>query len=851
MFITTFYSYKGGVGRTVCLLNVAWELAGRGKKVALLDLDLEAPGLHEARLFETGEGNWVRAAPTVGILHYFQSWKAAVEKADNTIPGTFNVQLPIQVGLGPNKNISLLSSGKDALPPDPSEKSVEERYGYVTSDYDTLLGEFSWGQFYQRPYYGRQFFENVLDVLEEQGYEHLLIDSRTGMTDTQYVSAIQLPDLVVMVSNLTLQSLKGTREVLDLIEKENSNCNAEGSGSPSRRSGREKTAIQTVVVGSPIPQGEIGMRFKRMSVAESQLARPIDYVVDHLPALAFDESSQILSQLLQGNDQRGTSIGPLQTFAEIAEDIIERSPASPENLRASGELMLRVGYWRDASAFFEAASDLAKPGQTVKFDAALGRAVAEANGLLEPKTVNDSLGKLNEEANEENSDISPAQAKRLAEAWLSFSWSQYLQGSFKEASDAARRSVSTCKTLIDHRHDVIDSRLRSEIDLLMAYAQYVEGDSYLSAQDWSNAHCTLRKSLKLFSSLPGYVAQSALCRISLSLTCCQNKNLKKAEDYLIKGWEQLNEVFANDIDSNASPVRLGRKGDGLRAKWYQADAERSIAQGDIEAGLRSLETAHEHLKELDSFGYLRERDPVGSLQIKSRILNVQAMYGYDVIAKPRIIDRSSNLKEFGEKLREIVQEGERLNLDEIKRECTRTLLLAGTFTLVCNGAKRGDVLIDLARTYKYLRFNDAEMAEINLEEFFFQSKSINSIEDLYLGLLRCLVTNDELPVMFSAQTSEKGDATFEIRLWHRLVEWLSKIVQGTDGDDKHVHELNVSDASGYTIWEEVFALTADCSSYPETNEAKIAATVLLVPKLLEDYSRTETLGHKILSKLNS
>src|SRR5882724_3937262 len=44
--IITFYSYKGGVGRTFALANIAVLLARRGKRVLLMDWDLEAPGLH-------------------------------------------------------------------------------------------------------------------------------------------------------------------------------------------------------------------------------------------------------------------------------------------------------------------------------------------------------------------------------------------------------------------------------------------------------------------------------------------------------------------------------------------------------------------------------------------------------------------------------------------------------------------------------------------------------------------------------------------------------------------------------------------------------------------------------------
>ena len=43
--IITFYSYKGGVGRSMALLNVAYTLQSLGRHVLVIDLDLEAPGV--------------------------------------------------------------------------------------------------------------------------------------------------------------------------------------------------------------------------------------------------------------------------------------------------------------------------------------------------------------------------------------------------------------------------------------------------------------------------------------------------------------------------------------------------------------------------------------------------------------------------------------------------------------------------------------------------------------------------------------------------------------------------------------------------------------------------------------
>jgi len=43
--IVSFYSYKGGTGRTTAAANVAAILAKKGKKVVCIDMDMEGPGL--------------------------------------------------------------------------------------------------------------------------------------------------------------------------------------------------------------------------------------------------------------------------------------------------------------------------------------------------------------------------------------------------------------------------------------------------------------------------------------------------------------------------------------------------------------------------------------------------------------------------------------------------------------------------------------------------------------------------------------------------------------------------------------------------------------------------------------
>src|SRR5438270_9122413 len=73
--VITFYSYKGGTGRSMALANVAWVLALNGKRVLTIDWDLEAPGLHRYYLPFLSDPE---LAETFGLIDLFWSYTDVV-----------------------------------------------------------------------------------------------------------------------------------------------------------------------------------------------------------------------------------------------------------------------------------------------------------------------------------------------------------------------------------------------------------------------------------------------------------------------------------------------------------------------------------------------------------------------------------------------------------------------------------------------------------------------------------------------------------------------------------------------------------------------------------------------------
>lgn len=189
--ITTFYSYKGGVGRTMVLANVAVTLARWGHRVLCVDGDLEAPGLHY--YLQTSRAS----APRPGFLELIQSFsgQTSLDWRDAITPISLDAQDRIRLDL--------------------------VQAGLADDSYKERLRSLDLAGLYVHQGLGERLEHLCRDWREQ--YDHILIDSRTGITDIGGIMAIHLPDQLALLCVLNRQGLDGLDDVAAAINRARSN----------------------------------------------------------------------------------------------------------------------------------------------------------------------------------------------------------------------------------------------------------------------------------------------------------------------------------------------------------------------------------------------------------------------------------------------------------------------------------------------------------------------------------------------------------------------------------------------------------------------------------------------------
>lgn len=190
MFVTTFFSYKGGVGRTMALVNVAALLARAGRRVLVVDFDLEAPGV-------PSYGPLAAASGLPGIVDYVTEYRVT-RKA----PAVEDYL--VECHLAEGQSIWVLPAGDNASP------AYSDRFAAI-----------DWNVLYERED-GFLMFDDMRrqwGAFGGLGFDYVLIDSRTGHTDVGGICTRQLPDAVVVMFVPTAQNVDGLQPIVASIRR--------------------------------------------------------------------------------------------------------------------------------------------------------------------------------------------------------------------------------------------------------------------------------------------------------------------------------------------------------------------------------------------------------------------------------------------------------------------------------------------------------------------------------------------------------------------------------------------------------------------------------------------------------
>lgn len=205
--IITFYSFKGGAGRSMALANTAWMLASNGFRVLTIDWDLEAPGL--PRFFQPFLDDHLLASSD-GVIELFAAQVERSSVAGRAVPSIdqyltpserpdlSKYVIPLQWKFSSGGRIDLLIAGK----PGPA--------------YARYVTQFDWRKLYERCG-GRDFVED-LKVHLRATYDYVLVDSRTGINDTAGICTVQMPDILVVCFTLNRQSIEGSARVAESVD---------------------------------------------------------------------------------------------------------------------------------------------------------------------------------------------------------------------------------------------------------------------------------------------------------------------------------------------------------------------------------------------------------------------------------------------------------------------------------------------------------------------------------------------------------------------------------------------------------------------------------------------------------
>src|SRR3982751_5648124 len=233
MKVITFYSYKGGVGRTMALVNTAHVFARNGWRVLMVDFDLEAPGMTHF-FADAVQASGSRFDAVDFLLQAKSSMEAGIEEDSVSLENyVTTIRLPPDWTERPRCGIPYLTGRLDLLPATLNPIIHEDEKDPARRDYLRRMDQLSLSRIFGSRTSGRQFglcvrnqfaqarFSAVGDpvfTLREEvkaAYDVVFIDSRTGLNEVAGLSIGPLSDALVICCGLNRQNVDGTRFLME------------------------------------------------------------------------------------------------------------------------------------------------------------------------------------------------------------------------------------------------------------------------------------------------------------------------------------------------------------------------------------------------------------------------------------------------------------------------------------------------------------------------------------------------------------------------------------------------------------------------------------------------------------
>lgn len=209
--VVTFYSYKGGMGRTTTMIAYAMSLAVnnnpiKSKRVVIIDCDLEAPGY--LNFFDLSEHNGLRSGKKNGLVEFLSDAQltAHPEKLD------LNDYI-INVGDDNKNNFAYNNLNNIWLIPagNLNEGYADLSGGIDRNDYLEGLAKINLSSVNSIVSYFNILLDRINETIEP---DIILLDSRTGFNDIFGTAALYLSSCVVGFFGFSRQTQPGLMNLL-------------------------------------------------------------------------------------------------------------------------------------------------------------------------------------------------------------------------------------------------------------------------------------------------------------------------------------------------------------------------------------------------------------------------------------------------------------------------------------------------------------------------------------------------------------------------------------------------------------------------------------------------------------